>query len=304
MRVSTSWTQQQSVNAMLRQQASVSRTQNQLSTGLQNLTPSDDPIAAKKILDLQESIDKTTQYQENADVAKARNSLESSVLMNIREELLTVRELALQAMNEGTLTAENKLAINEQVKQLKDSLMASVNTQDANGEYIFSGAHSKTPTYSKNPTTYQGGNIQRELQIGVDRKIADGDTGQDIFENIPSASAAATRNIFDTLNAFSDALTGTVTPYFDTVSHALSDIDTTMEKLGVAEAKAGSRLKALESQENQNESYLLAMKTTLSETKDLDYAEAISRFQLESSVLQAAQQSFSKVQNLSLFNYL
>ncbi len=304
MRVSTSWTQQLSVNAMLRQQASVSQTQTQLSTGLKNLTPSDDPIAAKKILDLQESIDRTTQYQENADVAKERNRLESSTLMNIREDLLSVRDSAVQAMNEGTLTAENKLAINEQVKQAKESLLGLVNTQDSNSEYIFSGALSKTPTFSTNPITYQGGNIQRELQIGVDRKIADGDTGLEIFENIPSASAAATRNIFDTLDDFSDALTGAVVPYFDTIRDALADIDTTMDKIGVAEAKAGARLNALESQENENESYLLAMKTTLSETKDLDYAEAISRFQLESSVLQAAQQSFSKVQGLSLFNYL
>ena len=304
MRVSTSWTQQQSVNAMLRQQGSVAQTQIQLSTGLKNLTPSDDPIAAKQILDIQESIDRTTQYQENADVAKGRNSLESSTLMNIRENLLTVRESALQAMNEGTLTAKDKLAINEQVKQVKESLLGLVNTQDSNGEYIFSGALSKTPTFARDPIVYQGGNIQRELQIGVDRKIADGDIGLNIFEDIPSASAAATRNIFDTLDAFSDALTGAVTPYFDTIGQALTDIDSTMEKVGVAEAKAGARLNALESQENENESYLLAMKTTLSDTKDLDYAEAISRFQLESSVLQAAQQSFSKVQGLSLFNYL
>jgi flagellar hook-associated protein 3 FlgL len=46
------------------------------------------------------------------------------------------------------------------------------------------------------------------------------------------------------------------------------------------------------------------MQTTLSEVKDLDYAEAISRFEMDSAVLQASQQSFSKVQQLSLFNYL
>ncbi len=304
MRVSTSWVQQQSVNAMLGQQANISHTQSQLSSGLQNLTPSDDPIAATQILDIQDSIDKTTQYQENADVAKARNRLESSVLMNIREDLLSVRESALQAMNEATLTADDKLAINEQVKQIKESLYGLVNTQDSNNEYIFSGALSKTPTFSKNPAIYQGGEIQRELQISKERKIADGDTGFEIFENVPSASVAATRNIFDTLDAFSDALTGATAPYFETVGQALSDVDATMDKLGIAEAKAGARLNALDSQENENESYLLAMKTTLSETKDLDYAEAISRFQLENTVLQAAQQSFSKVQNLSLFNYL
>jgi len=46
------------------------------------------------------------------------------------------------------------------------------------------------------------------------------------------------------------------------------------------------------------------MKTVLSETEDLDYAEAISRFNLQTISLQAAQQTFTTVQRLSLFNYL
>jgi flagellar hook-associated protein 3 FlgL len=46
------------------------------------------------------------------------------------------------------------------------------------------------------------------------------------------------------------------------------------------------------------------MQKALSEIKDLDYAEAISRLSLQMTGLQAAQQSFAKVQGLSLFNYL
>jgi flagellar hook-associated protein 3 FlgL len=38
--------------------------------------------------------------------------------------------------------------------------------------------------------------------------------------------------------------------------------------------------------------------------KDTDLAEAITRFTQQQTVLQAAQQSFTKIQGLSLFNYL
>jgi len=51
-----------SVNAMLNQQAKVTNTQMQLSTELKNLTPADDPIAAKKVLDIQERLDITAQF--------------------------------------------------------------------------------------------------------------------------------------------------------------------------------------------------------------------------------------------------
>jgi len=184
-------------------------------------------------------------------------------------------------------------------------MLALANTQDANGEYIFSGALSKTPAFDQS-YAFQGSQIQRELQIGPERRIADGDLGYTVFEDIPTASAAApaTRSIFATLEAFVDALEGTVTPYHGTVNEALADIDSTLEKVGEAEARVGARLRALDDQTNQNESYLISMQTTLSEVKDLDYAEAISRFELDSAVLQASQQSFSKVQQLSLFNYL
>jgi flagellar hook-associated protein 3 FlgL len=42
----------------------------------------------------------------------------------------------------------------------------------------------------------------------------------------------------------------------------------------------------------------------LSAVQDVDYAEAISRLNNQQLTLQAAQQTFIKVQGLSLFNFL
>jgi len=307
MRISTSWTQQLGVNAMLKQESLVSKTQMQLSTGLKNLSPADDPIAAKQVLDLQQGIDKTNQYQRNSDVVKSRNSLEESVLSNSRDSLLRARDLAVQALNEGILKPKDKLAIAEEIKQIRSHMLGLANTQDANGEYIFSGALSSKPTFAQAPTyALQGSDVQRSLQIGPDRKLPDGDLGKTIFNDIPTTSAAApaTRSIFATLTAFVDALQGTATPYHSTVNNALADIDSTLSTVGDAEARVGARLRVLDAQDNENSSHLIAMKTTLSATKDLDYASAISQFQLQQNVLQAAQKSFSQVQKLSLFQFL
>tara|TARA_R110001606_G_scaffold395213_1_gene567053 strand:- start:40796 stop:42274 length:1479 start_codon:yes stop_codon:yes gene_type:complete len=69
-------------------------------------------------------------------------------------------------------------------------------------------------------------------------------------------------------------------------------------------AKVGSRLNSIDQQNQINEGISVNMQKALSEIKDLDYAEAISRLSLQMTGLQAAQQSFAKVQGLSLFNYL
>jgi flagellar hook-associated protein 3 FlgL len=42
----------------------------------------------------------------------------------------------------------------------------------------------------------------------------------------------------------------------------------------------------------------------LADVRDLDYAEAITRLTKEQFILQAAQQTFSKISNLSLFDFL
>ncbi len=65
MRISTSWSQQTAVNSMLDQQSRLLQTQLQLSTGKKLLTPSDDPAAAVRIIDLNQNIKQTEQYQSN-----------------------------------------------------------------------------------------------------------------------------------------------------------------------------------------------------------------------------------------------
>jgi flagellar hook-associated protein 3 FlgL len=46
------------------------------------------------------------------------------------------------------------------------------------------------------------------------------------------------------------------------------------------------------------------MKSVRSQLEDADLAEVISQLSLESTALQAVQQSFVKTQSLSLFNFL
>lgn len=66
----------------------------------------------------------------------------------------------------------------------------------------------------------------------------------------------------------------------------------------------GSRLAAIENQTDSNGAFALTLQAALADIEDLDYAEALSRLSQEMTVLEAAQQTFIRTQNLSLFNYL
>ena len=89
-------------------------------------------------------------------------------------------------------------------------------------------------------------------------------------------------------------------PLFD----HLDQLDTALGRILDVRAQLGARLNVLDSQNNVNQDFKLSIQTTKSEIEDLDMAEAISRFNLQIVSLQAAQQAFVKVQNLSLFNLL
>jgi flagellar hook-associated protein 3 FlgL len=84
----------------------------------------------------------------------------------------------------------------------------------------------------------------------------------------------------------------------------LSQIDTALERILNVRSQIGARLNVLESQSETNLDFKISIETTKAQIEDLDIAEAISRFNQQIVGLQAAQQSFVKTQNLSLFNLL
>jgi flagellar hook-associated protein 3 FlgL len=69
-------------------------------------------------------------------------------------------------------------------------------------------------------------------------------------------------------------------------------------------ADIGARLSAIDSQKNLSADRTLQLKTILSSVQDLDYADAMTRLNLELTSLDAAQKAFAQTQGLSLFKYL
>lgn len=69
-------------------------------------------------------------------------------------------------------------------------------------------------------------------------------------------------------------------------------------------AALGGRMALIDKSADQREAQLLATRSTLSGLRDLDYAEAIARLSQETATLDAAQQSYLRMQSLSLFDRL
>lgn len=88
------------------------------------------------------------------------------------------------------------------------------------------------------------------------------------------------------------------------VAGSLQDLDQVLDKLEQGRAGLGARLKSLDEQQNVNEASSLSASELMSELRDLDYAEAAARLNQHLLNLQAAQQTFTRLQGLSLFDIL
>ncbi|WP_431067145.1 flagellar hook-associated protein FlgL [Methylotuvimicrobium sp.] len=302
MRVSTVNSHQLSLNSMLKQSEQLNQTQLKLSSGKKILTPSEDPVAAVRILDFKQRIEQTEQYQRNIGTARQRLSLEHITLETVTDVVFSIRDLALQGLN-AINSPEERLAIADELDRLNEQLTGLANTKNANGEYLFAGLASLDAPFEYDSAAtappfyeYVGDNTRRLVKIGDARQISDGDDGASVFG--PSTPGGVD-NLLDIVRKMSDEFKDD-----NPQSATLGEMDVAMERIASIQSSVGIRLNALDRQEIYNEDILLNMKTVLSETEDLDYAEAISQFNLQTISLQAAQQTFTTVQRLSLFNFL
>ena len=193
MRVSTLGSYRTGLESMLELQSSLDRTQRQISSGRRILTPSDDPISASRALDLRERISRLTQFDRNANIAENRLRAEESALSNVNNILQRVRELSLQA-NNSTQSNESRSLIATEMRQRLAELVEIANSRDGSGRFLFSGNQDSTT-----PVTEVGGNYVyngdqggREIQIGENRQVTDGDSGDDVFFRIRAGNGVFT----------------------------------------------------------------------------------------------------------------
>lgn len=410
MRISTKTTYDIGSTQINKLQAALNRTQQQLSSNRRILTPADDPIASARALEVTQSQSINTQFVTNRQNAQNFLGQELQALNTSQQLISDVKELVLKAGN-GTYTDNERAMLATELEVRLNDMLAVANTADGAGGYLFSGYKSTTIPYSMNPNgigaTYQGDQGQRDLQVGLSRRLATSDPGSSVFDNnmtgngsfvtgadpgnygrggsgrisngtvtnaaaltghnysidfsgtaptstyivtdttlgvtVPSPAVAAPYTSgkaitfdgqqFDIQGAPANGDKFTVAPsskesIFTTMSNLLgvlrapgagsagqarltngldaahAVLDTAFDNVLALQADVGSRLKELDYLDSAGQDLELQYAGTLSDLQDLDIVKAISEFTQQETTLKAAQQTFTKVMGLSLFNYI
>ena len=217
---------------------------------------------------------------------------------------------------EGMRTGDGRFTLVSPATNAGGSLVTMTSTSDAEQEdyvitfsqpdpdddviYSIIGSESgavKTGIYEPGAAfNFQG------ITLEVEGAPANGDSYQ--------VNRSERQGVFQTVRTISDSLINDInTPQqaaklANDLGQSLSTLDQALEHLQSRRTIVGNRLQALDTRINENADQRLTLQSTISELQDIDFAEAVSRLNLQSTALQAAQQAYIKIQGLSLFNFI
>jgi flagellar hook-associated protein 3 FlgL len=169
------------------------------------------------------------------------------------------------------------------------------------------------------PTTYQV--TDSASTVVTSGTFASGDTitfngaqitidGSPALNDSFTVAPATTQDMFATVNNLRAALRSTTTTpaqkaqLTTALGATLTQLDNGLGNLSDVRADVGARLNSIEQTQSNREDNKVTLESSLSDLKDLDYAEAVSRLTLQQTGLQAAQASYARLAQLSLFDYL
>jgi len=200
MRVSTNTLYDQGTRAMLQQQSSLFKLQQQLASGKRIMTPSDDPIGAARAHELSQSLSLNTQYADNRHRAMDNLQQVESTLGNVTNVIQNIRTMAVAAGNPAFSDSERHMMAVE-LRGHFEELLGLANTKDEQGNYLFSGFKGDTVPFVEQAgsVTYQGDAGQRLIQVSGSRQLPVNETGEAVF-------GEDSTNLFKTVTAFIDAL--------------------------------------------------------------------------------------------------
>ena len=301
MRVSTSQLYASNLAGINRQNVELARVQKQLATGNKIESPSDDPAAATRIVDLNRMIDRNEQFKTNGDFALNRLGQSETVLDEVSATIDRVQGLVFSPLGQE---ASSRPQLAQQLRDELSIITDLANTRDANGDYLYAGHDVKTKPFDDSGANvaYTGDAGQRNIQIAADRRVADGNSGQEIFEN-----TGAGRSLFRMIEDYAAVLENPAS----TAANVQTAIDTITPDLALAKDNLtlirnsiASRMGMINTEQEISKQMNETLIDQRSELNDVDLAEIAMKLNQHQTSLQAAQQTFVKTQGLSLFNYI
>lgn len=269
--------------------------QDQISSQKRVTTPDDDPSSYGQIVLDKSALSQTTQWLRNIDFGTSRMDAADQALGQVQNLITRVRELTIQASSDTT-SAEGRQGIAKEVRQLQRQLVQLGNTEVA-GQAVFAGTKTNVSPFvvtTGDTVTYQGNTETQSIAVGENQTVQILVPGSSIF-------TGATTNMFDSLR---DLLTALESNNRSGIQAGIGNLDLATAQISDAQGTVGALANRLQVTHDALDTATLTITKAISDNQDADLATAITQLRLQEVAVQAASQTFSKIFDASLLNYL
>ena len=277
--------------------ATANQLQTQIATGKKINTPSDNVAVAQQLAEFDRKDADAAAYSTNLTLSASLLKQADSTLGAITTQLQSAAELVNQAAT-GTMSTANRQMIGAQLSSIVDALVGLGNTKDLRGQPLF-GSIANVDAVIRNSDgsfTYNTANKLSEIPIGDGVSVQATETTSRIF----TSSAGDTLQMLATLA--STLQSGTATA--DDARAAIDSLQTASDQVSVVQASVGARAARVDLQQGLLENAQTDRTELRSSLEDVDVTQAYTELSKTMTILTATQTSFSKLSQLSLFNYL
>lgn len=300
MRISTLQYQTTAASSLSFNQDALATLQAQMASGNRILLPSDDPVSTVRLERLSAEVNTITQYRSNIATVKTRLTQNETYLQGMVNEISSAKDTLVWASDASNSSAD----LNAQVSTLtaiRDSLFSTANSQDSEGNYLFSGTATTTPaiTYDANAPigsrySYTGNTSSQSVVVGnnVTQAINTTMQGMDTYLNQLDATADALNVPGVTLDPATAA----------TVAAGLGGSDTALNNIASQIATLGGQQNTLTTLDTNHSNVNLSNQQAQISLSELDYGSASVALNGYTTALQASYKVYAKIGQMSLFN--
>jgi flagellar hook-associated protein 3 FlgL len=142
------------------------------------------------------------------------------------------------------------------------------------------------------------------------RGVAISFEGEPVAGDSFSVQASQYQSVFDSVQNLVGVLQSSVTTgsqraeFQGDTNSVLLDLDRALDHISEVRSSVGQRISVLDEQQSANDNFSIEVQKVLSRAQDADLASVISELEAQAFALEAAQRSFARIQNQSLFDLI
>ena len=292
MRITQSMIARNVIQSMNKSRENLNSIQVAISSGKNIQSPSSDPIDFSRNMRFRTAISKNDRYLRTINNSEGWLRTTSSTLTQIYEQIASAKEIAIQGADESN-SSESRLAMATKINGVLDELTILGNMTYLN-KYLFSGTETQGDvpfTRVGDAVSYNGDTGRITRRITYNHSVSININGQQLLDT----------NMYTAIANLKDALENNDS---DAISNLIADLTDAADNVLILSTAIGSIENQTEFAKQRLETANLNLSSFLSQSEDVNMAEAITKYNAEELSYRAALQSASDVIQLNLMQFL